>query len=120
MTLVVSAAALAAALVGISVALPQALKVKALDSERAKEFALAVLGLVFLARASTLVLLFQWLLAALSSSPEAIRLVPALSVVMRLILMLDGLVALPFSMIDALQALKANSEEAATDERPPT
>ena len=118
-TLVVSAAALAAALVGISVALPHVLQVKALDGERAEEFALAVLGLVFLAWASTLVLLFQWLLAALSSSPEAIRLVPALSVVTWLILMLDGLVGLPFSMIDALQALKANSEEAETDERPP-
>ena len=118
-TLVVSAAALAAALVGVSVALSHALQVKTLDDERADEFALAVLGPVLLAWVSTLVLLYQWLLAALSSSPEAIRLVPALGVVTWLILMLDGLVGMPFSMIDAIQALKANSGEAETDERPP-
>ena len=79
-TLVVSAAALAAALVGISVALSHAPQVKTLDGERADEFALAALGPVLLAWVSTLVLLYQWLLAALSSSPEAIRLVPALGV----------------------------------------
>ena len=115
-TLVVSAAALAAALVGVSVSLSHALQGKALDGERAEEYALAVLMPIFLVWVSTLVLLFQWLLAALSSSPEAIRLVPALFVVTWLILMLDALVGLPFSMIDVIQALKANSEEAETDE----
>ena len=60
-TLVVSAAALAAALVGVSVALSHALQVKTLDDERADEFALAVLMQMLLVWASTFVLLFQWL-----------------------------------------------------------
>ena len=115
-TLTLCGAALAAGLLGLTVVVPRVLSDPGGDTAQVEKLETAALGLVLNVWAAAFVFVFQWLFAALSADPQWARVMLAFSVVLWLILVVDGLTALPLWLVGALRSERVdNAADASSD-----
>ena len=115
-TLTLCGAALAAGLLGLTVVVPRVLSDPGGDTAQVQKLETAALGLMLNVWATAFVFVFQWLFAALSADPQWAKVMLASSVVFWLILVVDGLIAVPLWLVDALRSERvANAADTSSD-----